>query len=66
MKPADTTAISLNLASKFSMYRAHFNSLPDGVVKNDSIMTWPDTPRAGSPSRAFPYAHRMTRERSHI
>jgi hypothetical protein len=31
VKPADTTAVSLNLASKFSMYQANFNSLPDSI-----------------------------------
>ncbi|GEM_PF-1260580 len=31
VKPADTTAVSLNLASKYSMYQANFNSLPDSI-----------------------------------
>jgi hypothetical protein len=32
VKPADTTAVSLNLASKFSMYQANFNGLPDSIA----------------------------------
>ncbi|MDB5048776.1 MAG: hypothetical protein JWO30_1847 [Fibrobacteres bacterium] len=32
VKPADTTAVSLNLASKYSMYQANFNSLPDSIA----------------------------------
>ncbi|MEO6097103.1 MAG: hypothetical protein ABIW76_16055 [Fibrobacteria bacterium] len=31
VKPADTAAISLNLASRFAMYQANFNSLPDSI-----------------------------------
>ncbi len=31
VKPADTASISLNLASRFAMYQANFNSLPDSI-----------------------------------
>lgn len=31
MKPGDTVQLSLNLASRFSMYEANFNNLPDSV-----------------------------------
>ena len=31
VKPSDTTAVSLNLTSKFSMYQANFNTLPDSI-----------------------------------
>jgi hypothetical protein len=34
--PADTAAVSLNLASKFSMYQANFNSLPDSISSSVS------------------------------
>jgi hypothetical protein len=36
VKPSDTTAVSLNLASKFSMYQANFNSLPDSIASSAS------------------------------
>ncbi|MDB5105263.1 MAG: hypothetical protein JWP91_2952 [Fibrobacteres bacterium] len=32
VKPADTSAVSLNLASRFSMYQANFNALPDSIA----------------------------------
>jgi hypothetical protein len=31
VKPADTASISLNLSSRFAMYQANFNSLPDSI-----------------------------------
>lgn len=31
VKPADTAAVSLNLTSRFSMYQANFNTLPDSI-----------------------------------
>ncbi len=31
VKPADTTAVSLNLTSRFAMYQANFNTLPDSI-----------------------------------
>ena len=31
VKPADTAAVSLNLASRFAMYQANFNTLPDSI-----------------------------------
>jgi hypothetical protein len=31
MKPGDTVQLSLNMASRFSMYEANFNDLPDSV-----------------------------------
>ena len=34
--PADTASVSLNLASKFSMYQANFNSLPDSISSSTS------------------------------
>jgi hypothetical protein len=34
--PADTASVSLNLASKFSMYQANFNSLPDSISSSVS------------------------------
>jgi hypothetical protein len=32
VKPADTAAVSLNLASRFAMYQANFNTLPDSIA----------------------------------
>lgn len=32
VKPADTAVVSLNLSSRFSMYEARFNTLPDSVA----------------------------------
>jgi hypothetical protein len=32
VKPADTAVVSLNLASRFAMYQANFNSLPDSIA----------------------------------
>jgi hypothetical protein len=31
VKPADTAAVSLNLSSRFAMYQANFNALPDSI-----------------------------------
>ena len=31
VKPADTAVVSLSLASRFAMYQANFNSLPDSI-----------------------------------
>jgi hypothetical protein len=31
VRPADTTAVSLNLTSRFAMYQANFNALPDSI-----------------------------------
>jgi hypothetical protein len=36
VKPADTAAVSLNLASRFSMYEARFNALPDSISSSVS------------------------------
>ena len=36
VKPADTAVVSLNLASRFAMYQANFNSLPDSVSSGSS------------------------------
>ena len=36
VKPADTAVVSLNLASRFAMYQANFNSLPDSVSSSSS------------------------------
>jgi hypothetical protein len=36
VKPADTVAVSLNLTSRYSMYQANFNSLPDSVFSNQA------------------------------
>ncbi len=36
VKPADTAAVSLNLTSKFSMYQANFNTLPDSIASSTS------------------------------
>jgi hypothetical protein len=36
VKPADTAEVSLNLASRFSMYEARFNSLPDSISSSVS------------------------------
>ncbi len=34
VKPADTSAVSLNLASRYAMYQANFNSLPDSIASS--------------------------------
>jgi hypothetical protein len=31
VKPSDTTSVSLNLSSRFAMYQANFNTLPDSI-----------------------------------
>ncbi|MEO7424014.1 MAG: hypothetical protein ABI036_02440 [Fibrobacteria bacterium] len=31
VRPADTTAVSLNLTSRYAMYQANFNALPDSI-----------------------------------
>lgn len=36
VKPADTAEVTLNLASRFSMYEARFNSLPDSISSSVS------------------------------
>jgi hypothetical protein len=36
VKPADTSAVSLNLASRFAMYQANFNTLPDSIASTTS------------------------------
>lgn len=36
VKPADTAVVSLNLASRFAMYEARFNSLPDSISSSVS------------------------------
>jgi hypothetical protein len=36
VKPADTAEVSLNLTSRFSMYEARFNSLPDSISSSVS------------------------------
>ena len=36
VKPADTAAVSLNLASRFAMYQANFNTLPDSIASTAS------------------------------
>jgi hypothetical protein len=36
VKPADTTGVTLNLTSRFSMYQANFNSLPDSISSSTS------------------------------
>jgi hypothetical protein len=36
VKPADTAEVSLNLASRFAMYEARFNSLPDSISSSVS------------------------------
>jgi hypothetical protein len=36
VKPADTAVVSLNLASRFAMYQANFNSLPDSIASSAS------------------------------
>ncbi len=36
VKPADTAFVSLNLASRFAMYEAHFNTLPDSISSSVS------------------------------
>ncbi|HKP98403.1 MAG TPA: hypothetical protein VJ385_21915 [Fibrobacteria bacterium] len=32
VNPAETTSVSLNLASRFAMYQANFNTLPDSIA----------------------------------
>jgi hypothetical protein len=36
VKPADTAAVSLNLTSRFAMYQANFNTLPDSVFSTQA------------------------------
>ncbi|MDQ3000951.1 MAG: hypothetical protein M3Y08_06785 [Fibrobacterota bacterium] len=36
VRPADTTAVSLNLTSRFTMYQANFNTLPDSISSTTS------------------------------
>jgi hypothetical protein len=36
VKPADTAAVSLNLTSRFAMYQANFNTLPDSIASSTS------------------------------
>ena len=36
VKPADTAEVSLNLASRFAMYEARFNALPDSISSSVS------------------------------
>ncbi len=36
VKPADTSGVTLNLTSRFSMYQANFNSLPDSISSSTS------------------------------
>jgi hypothetical protein len=36
VKPSDTSAVSLTLASRFTMYQANFNSLPDSISSSTS------------------------------
>jgi hypothetical protein len=36
VKPADTADVTLNLTSRFSMYEARFNSLPDSISSSVS------------------------------
>jgi hypothetical protein len=36
VKPADTAEVTLNLASRFSMYQANFNTLPDSISSSVS------------------------------
>jgi hypothetical protein len=36
VKPADTAEVTLNLTSRFSMYQANFNSLPDSISSSVS------------------------------
>lgn len=36
VKPADTAEVTLNLTSRFSMYEARFNSLPDSISSSAS------------------------------
>jgi hypothetical protein len=36
VKPSDTAAVSLNLASRFAMYQANFNTLPDSIASTTS------------------------------
>lgn len=36
VKPADTSAVSLNLTSRFAMYQANFNTLPDSIASSAS------------------------------
>lgn len=34
VKPADTATVSLNLASRYAMYQANFNNLPDSIASS--------------------------------
>ncbi len=36
VKPADTASVTLNLTSRFAMYEANFNSLPDSISSSTS------------------------------
>jgi hypothetical protein len=36
VKPADTASVSLNLSSRFAMYEANFNTLPDSISSSVS------------------------------
>jgi hypothetical protein len=36
VQPADTAVVSLNLTSRFAMYEAHFNTLPDSISSSVS------------------------------
>lgn len=36
VKPSDTAAVTLNLTSRFTMYQANFNSLPDSIASTTS------------------------------
>ncbi len=36
VKPADTSAVSLNLTSRFAMYQSNFNTLPDSISSSTS------------------------------
>jgi hypothetical protein len=36
VQPADTAAVSLNLTSRFAMYQANFNTLPDSISSSTS------------------------------
>ncbi len=36
VKPSDTASVAISLASRFSMYQANFNSLPDSIASSAS------------------------------
>jgi hypothetical protein len=36
VRPADTAAVSLNLTSRFAMYQANFNAIPDSISSSSS------------------------------